>query len=118
MFSISIARGNDMHNRWVTLRNECILLANNGAVRFLLRMSFLLTILFLYGHAHAEGKDIAEGAAEDIQATEKGTGLKILYAVEFFVGLVGFIMKRSLVSLVYIFVIALFVGYVGNKYLV
>lgn len=106
-----------MRDRWIALKNECVCLSSNSGFRWLLRISFLLALLCLYGHAHATGQDIAEGAADDLQATEKGTGTKILYGVEFFIGLVTFIMKRSLVSLVYIFVIALFVGYVGTKFL-
>lgn len=106
-----------MHNKWLALRNECVFLWSNSTSRFVFKMCFLLAILCLWGHAHATGTDIAEGAADDLQATEKGTGVKILYGVEFFICLVTVIVKRSLMSFIYIFAIALFVGYVGTKFL-
>lgn len=107
-----------MHHKWIALRNECVCLYSNNLFRWMLRLGFLLTLLLIYGHAHAEGVDVASGAADDLQATEKGTGTKILYAVEFFIGAVTFIAKRSAMSLVYIVVISLFINFVSAKYLV
>jgi hypothetical protein len=83
----------------------------------ILKTLFVLAALCLSLHAFADGKDLAAGAADDLIATEKGTGLKIAYAIELMVALGAAIFRRSIGAFLWIFGIAAFATFVAQHFL-
>ena len=100
-----------------TLRDSGIYYSHTCLNNTLFKVLVLIALCVIFKHAQAEGHDIAEGFTDDAVATTKGTGMIAIYIVEFFIAVIGMIIKRSLMPVVFIFVISMFANYVFVKFL-
>ena len=83
-----------------------------------LKLLLVFTLFLISSHAFADGgTDVAAGAADDLVATEKGTGMKFIYALEFIVAAGTAVFKRDIRAFFWVFGIATFATFFFGHFL-